>query len=533
MGDGARLAALAGFASSVDAGRLPEVVRAKARLVLLDGLAAMFSAAAAGLNAAAIAALEPGADGDGKAIVVGGRTGAPAEVAAFLNAATAAHAIANDTHLASATHPGMVIVPAVLAAARCEGASGSAMLAAVVAGYEVMVRAGLAVVTPELTRTFRPTGLTGPLGAAAAISRLFALSPEQTAHAVALAANTSGGVNEWARLGTDEHVFHAGNAASSGIRMARLARGGVVAACSTLEGASGMLAAFGARERANHLDEALGATFHMLDVVHKPVPACVFVQVPAMLALDLAGRPGFDPAGVEAVEIAVSQQAATFPGCDNPGPIRSPAAAQQSLQFSVAAVLSRGGIDDGDWSRTTDAGVDALSSRCSVVIDQDAAGASGSGARVSIATRKGAAASASALAFAGMTADAVVDASWRPQAVSTAPWPRTRCSMPSSPSRRQARRTGWPRQWPGSRLTGAEGSEIRALERLAENLDVMAHLRLGAVRIATANGLDDWFVRVLDVLLVVAAVARGQIPQPRAEQPVGRDRGGEMLVVRG
>src|SRR2546427_326285 len=87
---------------------------------------------------------------------------------------------------------------------------GDDLIAAGVAGYQVMGRLGQALITKDLARVFRPTGLIGAIGAAAAGARLLCLTEEETASALSLAANTAGGLNEWPHVGGDEMVFHAG-----------------------------------------------------------------------------------------------------------------------------------------------------------------------------------------------------------------------------------------------------------------------------------------------------------------------------------
>ena len=65
--------------------------------------------------------------------------------AALING-TAGHAIElDDAHDESLSHPGCVVIPAALAVAEAEGATGAELLAAVVAGYEAQGRIGAAL----------------------------------------------------------------------------------------------------------------------------------------------------------------------------------------------------------------------------------------------------------------------------------------------------------------------------------------------------------------------------------------------------
>ena len=188
---------------------------------------------------------------------------------------------------------------------------------------------------------------------------------------------------------------------------ARLAGAGFTTASTTLEGRAGLLAAFRASARGARAVADLGRVFRIADVVHKPIPACIFVQAPCQLALALARSETFDPGAIERVEILMSRQAATFPGCDNAGPIETAPAAQQSLQFSVAAVLANAEADPAYWSRPATAHADALARLCHVAASDDVAGAGGSGASVRIFMQGREPIQARTDRFAAMTPDEV------------------------------------------------------------------------------------------------------------------------------
>src|SRR6266404_1436252 len=96
----------------------------------------------------------------------------------------------DDIHLASTTTPGAIVVPgAVAIAAALRNRDPDALAAAMIAGYEVMVRFGQAIDGPSvLYRGIWPTYFATPLGIAAVAARLLDLDAQQCAHALALAA---------------------------------------------------------------------------------------------------------------------------------------------------------------------------------------------------------------------------------------------------------------------------------------------------------------------------------------------------------
>ena len=87
------------------------------------------------------------------------------------------------------TTPGAIVVPAALTiAASLPDVAADDIAAAIVAGYEAMIRLGAAIDGPSvLYRGIWPTYFGAPFGAAAVAARLFKLDDKQTANALATA----------------------------------------------------------------------------------------------------------------------------------------------------------------------------------------------------------------------------------------------------------------------------------------------------------------------------------------------------------
>ncbi len=379
----------------------PETV-AKARLCVLDVLAGCCAlpddarTAAAEATAADIA-------GAGAPAVGRRRSLAPAD-AAFVNAVASATSETNDTHGPTATHPGIAVIPAVLALAAARGLTGAAALEGIVAGYEMMGRLARVVITPEIVRIYRSSGLVGPTAAAFGAAVALRLADAGIANAAALATHTAGGFNEWANAGTGEHVFQIGFAARNGVLAALLAEAGATAAPGMLDGEAGLFRAMGAEGRAAGLLRP-EAREEIHAVVHKPAPACFFVQTPCQVAARVAAEAGIRADDVEAVDVTVSDTARRFPGCDNPGPMRTRQDASMSIQFSVAAVIAAGRISHAAWARWDDPATNRLAARVRLNAQGPAVPeAPGMApARVRIALRGGGAVHGAAADFASMT----------------------------------------------------------------------------------------------------------------------------------
>ncbi len=370
---------------------LEPAVLEKAKVCLIDMIGV--AARAADLPCSRQATDYAAAMGGTQATLIGSAARASVADAAFANATMAHGLVQEDMHTPSVSHIGVVVWPALLALAEQEHATGIDFLLSGVVGYQVMGRLGQALITKDVARVFRPTGLIGAVGAAAAGARLLRLSEDDTVSALALAANTAGGLNEWPHVGGDEMYFHAGSAARNGVTSVLLARAGARASESAFDGRAGLFAAYGGAPRAA-LD--LGGGWEILAVYHKPVPACNYAQTPAQAALALTKKTPVKAGDIEHVVVKSFPEAIAYPGCDHSGPYRTLLQAKMSIQFVVAAALVHGRVDDAvlrDFSSDSEAA--RLARR--VRLQDDASFAGGfpqrQGAEVVVTTKSGRSAS--------------------------------------------------------------------------------------------------------------------------------------------
>ena len=333
----AKTESAAGHLADFTAGLGPELLEGaiwrKVEVCILDLLAACFTGRATGQVRRAGAWVEAlGARAEATLFGQAGRTAA-AE-AAFANGVAGHSLIREDMHVESGSHIGVVVLPAALAMAERVGAGGADVGCAVAAGYEVMARVGRALMRPGFVQFFRPTGIAGPLGAAAATARVMGLDAEQTTNAISFAANFACGLNEWPRSGGEEIYFHAGMAARNGVLAAVLAAEGGCASETILDGPSAMLGAFGADGDAAHaLVADLDRPREILAAFHKPAPACNYVQTPAQAALALVRHAGVAGRDIAAVTVRTFTAAIDYPGCNRQGPFQTVIQAKMSLQF--------------------------------------------------------------------------------------------------------------------------------------------------------------------------------------------------------
>ena len=217
----------------VEAGNrpLPENVSQKARHHVLDTLAAMVSGSRLNPGSLAIKYIRT-QGGTPEAQVIGADFLSTAVNAAMANGFMAHADETDDSHAPSITHPGAAIVPAALAMAERENASGEAFLRAVVLGYDVSSRIARVMHAGEPKVEGHSTHSIGPLfGATAAAASLARFDTRQVRHALAYTGHQASGITSWTR--DREHVEKAFVFAGMG------ARNGVTSVTFVQSGLSG------------------------------------------------------------------------------------------------------------------------------------------------------------------------------------------------------------------------------------------------------------------------------------------------------
>lgn len=153
---------------------------------------------------------------------------APMIQGAFINSLMGHRLELDDVHTKSKTHIGTVVVPVALCMAQHSGASGKEFLEAVICGYEVMSRIGMAFgVSSHRNKGWHVTSTAGTFGACAAASKLLKLDEEKTAHALGMAGTQSFGLWAFLEDSASSKILHPARAASSGMESAILAKAGM------------------------------------------------------------------------------------------------------------------------------------------------------------------------------------------------------------------------------------------------------------------------------------------------------------------
>jgi 2-methylcitrate dehydratase PrpD len=273
-------------------------------------------------------------------------------LSAALLLGNAAHSLElDDLHNASSLHPGVVVFPAALAAARLTGSTPLDFVAAVVVGYEVATRVGEAV-NPETlyNRGLHPTATCGGFGAAAAAGRLLGLSPEGLARAWGVCGSQAAGSMAFLSEGAWTKHLHAGLAAQAGLNAAMLAREGFRAPTAIFEDPLGFLHAYAVESRPDRLVGGLGKRWAVTETSLKPHACCRYMQPAIDGLIALAEENDLAPDQVASVTIHCIPAGFLIiaePTEKKADPQR-PTEAQFSMPYGAAVAIARrrAGLDD-------------------------------------------------------------------------------------------------------------------------------------------------------------------------------------------
>jgi 2-methylcitrate dehydratase PrpD len=323
---------------------IPEEVVEHAKLHLLDAIGCGYAASALGVAAEGRTAMAE-LGGEPQASVIGLDGALPAPNAAFANAMLCHGLDFDDTHSDSVSHVSVVVGPAALATAEAQGSAGADLVAAIVAGNEVVARVGMAASGLFHKRGFHPTSICGIFGGTAAAARLLGADAPATASALGIAGSFAGGLFAYLDDATATKPFHPAWAAHGAILAARLAALGGEGPPGVIEGRFGLYHAFlGAKQGEIPIDEQLadlGSRWETPRIAYKPYPACHFIHG-SLGATEGLGP--LDPDEIEDVLVTIPEAGVSLvlEPADRKVAPRTVYEAKFSLQYSTAVMLVRG-----------------------------------------------------------------------------------------------------------------------------------------------------------------------------------------------
>jgi 2-methylcitrate dehydratase PrpD len=341
---------LSTFASGLRFGAIPALDRERARQCIVDAVGvSLLGGRLPWGRAAADYARHYGGAGTSRIIGRADRVSAP--LAALANGVFA-HAFELDSlrKPGAGVHPGAALVPVALAIGEEVGASGQAVLTAIVAGCEVMFRIGAATKHTSEHLGFHAPGLTGPFGAAVTAASLIGLDAARLTQAMGIAGSLSGGLLAFAQADNGAMVkrLHLGRAAEAGILAARLAERGFEGPDTVLEGGYGFLEVYCEESDPALLTAGLGEQFETRKLCIKRYPCHVTAHTPLLSIEVLRREHGFSGDDVASVVVRASAKVVSHHADTEPSDTM---AAQYSVPWCVAVALRADPTDPESYGR--------------------------------------------------------------------------------------------------------------------------------------------------------------------------------------
>ena len=296
----------------------------------------------------------------GSATVIGSGNSLSVAGATWVNGASASALDMDDGHRMAMGHPGACVIPAALAIAERTGASGKEFLAALVAGYEVAVRASAARV-PWYKDKMYSTGIWGVFGATAAAGKLLRLDEAALQSALGTAGSHGsfppGGLQSNHAM-VKETIAWSG---MTGVSAALLARENFVGPADFLD--------YSGRWDTSALVAGLGEPGEsaILKTYFKPYAVCRWSHAAVDGVLELKHRHQLRVDEIESVEVDTFWEVTRLTN-DQPS---NTIAAQFSIQFALAVALlyDRIGPDEVSDAHVRDPAILSLAHKVRVSVD--------------------------------------------------------------------------------------------------------------------------------------------------------------------
>ena len=329
----AYVARVAAFAHAVRLDALPAPVLDHARLIVLDTLGVIVAGSQEEPVRRLVAGLAPSAPG--AATVPGTRSGMPAPLAAFVNGTAGTWNEQDEGNYPTNGHPAIHVVPAALALAEELDRSGAELLRAVIAGYEVGGRLGIA--TTFRDAVMHPHGTHGTVGGALACGTLLGLTPERLGALLCIASSMTVATSRPTVFeGATVRNSYAGQGNQNAVLAARLAAAGFTGERDGLGSVFGRVS--GEAFDPDRFVAGLGTDFILLRNYFKFHACCAYNHATLeALGRALAGR-RLRAEDVASIDIATYFPATRMSRTD----VDNPLASKFSLPYAVAAMLVLG-----------------------------------------------------------------------------------------------------------------------------------------------------------------------------------------------
>lgn len=298
---------IAKFVCSTEFKDIPSSAVANAKNYFLDCIGVTL-AGSIDRNARIITEFVSETGGKPESSVLGTRVKVPAVSAALANGVASHTLDYDDTSDILIGHPSVISCPPSLAVGEATGGAGKDVLAAYILGGEVASRLGEALTDKPYSIGWHNTGTMGVFGAAVAAGKLLDLDEDQMAFAIGIAASSAAGIK--INFGTSCKSYHVGQACSSGVRAAILAKKGFTSSLNAIEGNKGLAQLLSGVFLQDKI-ASIGKPFAISNPGYntKVYPSCAYTHSSIDAVLEIRHNSNFNVEDIVSVDCGCSQVA--------------------------------------------------------------------------------------------------------------------------------------------------------------------------------------------------------------------------------
>ena len=348
--------------------KLPADVKKLSKVCLLDYLACTLAGSGSEIDPIFESLIDE-TGGKPQATVIGTGTRTSLLNAVLVNGAYSHVLELDDIHRLAMYHPGIVVLPTAMALAERDHIGGKSFMEAIVAGYEIGIRIGVAV-NPSHFRFWHTTGTVGTFASAAAAGKLMDLSEDEMVWALGNAGTQASGLWQFNMDGAMTKPLHAGKACMNGLLSAMLAKRGFSGAENIFEGHKGFCVATSEAINYDFMLHNLGSVYEFCNIGVKVHSGCRHTSSPVDGALELKNKYSFKAEDIE--EIIIRTYALGKDLCGSMHP-RNISEAKFSIAYCTCCALAFGHCNIGEMQMDVinSGGIQNLLSRTRLVVDDD------------------------------------------------------------------------------------------------------------------------------------------------------------------